>query len=285
MKKPLNFTKMHSLGNDFALTDSIRAPRHWTAAAIRKLANRRKGVGFDQLLCAEPPPQKTADFFMRIYNSDGSEANQCGNGVRCFYDYVRAQKLTQRRHLNVQTASRTIPVAPGSKPGSIRCDMGTPDFSWNAILQENPAQTQTHKLQTFSLSLSSISLEVHLVSFGNPHCIIRAQTASDPPRLLQQYGAAIARHPAFAAGVNIGFAFLSLEKDLLSLRTYERGAGATLACGSNVCAAAAIAHKVWGAKKNLTVRSPGGTALISCGANGSFLLESPVYKIYNGTLL
>ena len=251
---------------------------------VRRLADRRKGVGFDQLLCAEPPQRETADFFMRIYNSDGGEADQCGNGARCFYEYVRKRNLTGRRCLEIQTRSRLISVEPGSRPGHVRCDMGMADFSWSAVLRAEPAQEQTHETQPFPLTLSSIALEAHLVSFGNPHCIVRAPTAAAPPLLLRRYGAEMARHPAFAAGANIGFVFVAPDKQHLSVYTYERGAGATLACGSGICAAAAVAQKIWGAMKNLTVRSPGGTALVRCGRNGTLFLESEVRKIYDGVL-
>lgn len=278
------FTKMHALNNDFMLVDNIRFPHRWTKAKIRRLAHRRSGVGFDQLLCVEPPSDKKADFFMRIYNSDGGEASQCGNGVRCFYQYVHNQQLTQRRQLRIQTLSRIMTVESGKTPGKVRCNMGAADFNWAGILHPKLAKKQSATIGSFRLELSTTSYESYLVSFGNPHCIIRANSANETTKLLTQYGAEIARHPAFANGINIGFAYLAPTRDKLILRTYERGARATLACGSNICATAAIAQTLWKAKQSLVVKSPGGIAEVRRSLDGSFHLESPVHHIYNGVL-
>ncbi len=280
MTKP--FAKMHALSNDFMLVDAIRFPHSWTKAKIKRLANRRSGVGFDQLLCVEPPYDKKADFFMRVYNSDGSEASQCGNGVRCFYQYVHSQELTQRRQLKIQTLSRIMTVEPGKVTGRVSCNMGAADFNWAGILGSELAKKQV--AEPFRLELSATSYESYLVSFGNPHCIIRANSANETTKLLTQHGAEIARHPAFAAGINIGFAYLAPTRDSLILRTYERGAGPTLACGSNICATAAIAQTQWQAKKNLMVKSPGGIAEVRRAADGDFHLESQVHHVYNGIL-
>lgn len=284
MTKSLPFTKMHALSNDFMLIDGIRFPQQWTAAKIKKLAHRRSGVGFDQLLCAEPPCAKEADLFMRIYNSDGSEASQCGNGVRCFYQYVRTQQLTQRSTLKVQTLSRVMTVQSGKAKNSICCDMGAADFSWAGILQPKLAQKQAKAPQPFVLKLATASYESYLVSFGNPHCIIRVNSAPAIAELLARHGAAIAQHPAFVAGINLGVVFLVPQRDALILRTYERGAGPTLACGSNICAAAAVAQTQWKATRDLMVKSPGGSAQVRRGPSGNFHLESPVHHSYNGML-
>ena len=283
MKNSIAFTKMHALGNDFALLDCIRQPVRLTPHKIKRLAHRHKGVGFDQLLCAEPPTEPVADFFMRIYNADGSEAEQCGNGVRCFYDFVRAQGLTQRPRLQVQTSGGIVRLT--SRSGSVACDMGNPDFGWDKILIEELARPAPGKQpQPFSIRLKDTQLAAYLVSFGNPHCVICVETVAEVLRMLQLYGKRISTYPAFARGANVGFMHLGDKANVL-LRTYERGVGPTLACGSNICAAAAIAQRRWGAKRTLKVSCPGGVAQVQRTAQGSYYLDSPVNHIYQGELL
>ena len=278
MKQPLPFTKMHALGNDFVLVDFIRHPQRFTEGRIRSLAHRHKGIGFDQLLCVEPPPSPTADFFMRIYNADGSEAEQCGNGARCFYEFVRTQGLTRRRQLLVQTKGGEVRLSSRAK--AVWCDMGTPDFAAAPLVRPRflPADGES-----LSLHAAGREHEVYVVSFGNPHCLVGAQSAAELPRLVGSYGELLATHTAFRHGANVGFFFIRNKRTLL-LHTYERGVGPTLACGSNICAAAAVVRRHWQGEQDMTVHSPGGNAQVKISAQGRYCFGSPINYIYQGEI-
>ncbi len=293
----LNFIKMHSLGNDFIFVNSINAINadlSLSPATIRRLANRNYGIGCDQILVCEPPQDMDSDFFMRIYNADGSESEQCGNGARCFMHYVRQQGFTGKDSIRLQTPGGPLTLqlistslgkssskSPSRSPSksTIHCIMGTPDFNPARILKDatpNPAskkiQTTSHSLELLPPDLpsqdkqdsqdrqgTSIKFEVYPMSFGNPHLLILQENQKVARKTLDQYGALLGEHPALINGANVGFLTIK-SKNTLQLQTFERGSGRTLACGSNASAAYALAYTLGKAAKSIQMEMPGGKA-------------------------
>ena len=318
MSKEIPFIKMHALGNDFVMLDCIRHPKQPNANTIRQLADRNFGIGFDQLLCCEPPHDLDADFFMRIYNADGNEAEQCGNGARCFYHYVRRIGLTAKQEITIQTAKRAISLK-GSKgeKGSlkvaahksnramaaasnilrVRATMGRADFAWSNVLnatiskkQHNPAELQSLKLEVAlsagkgsSTKKNSAKFIVYPLSFDNPHLIIMVSSLEEAERQVHQAGEQLAKHQSLLNGANAGFLVCN-SKNKMQLVTYERGAGITLACGSNACAAFAVARQLGLVAPRVTLEMKGGKAQLGEeDGGGGIYMESTVHEVFSGT--
>ncbi|MCH9665703.1 MAG: diaminopimelate epimerase [Gammaproteobacteria bacterium] len=310
----LNFIKMHSLGNDFIFVNSINAINadlSLSPATIRLLADRNYGIGCDQILVCEPPQDMDSDFFMRIYNADGSESEQCGNGARCFMHYVRQQGLTGKDSIRLQTPggpltlqliSTSLGKSPSTSPSTstVHCIMGTPDFNPARVLKDatpNPASKKT-QATSFPLELpsqdgqdTSTEFEVYPMSFGNPHLLILQENQKIARKNLDQYGALLGEHPALINGANVGFLTIK-SKNTLQLQTFERGSGRTLACGSNASAAYALAYTLGKAAKSIQMEMPGGKASMGIidpaakDAKNSYqvYMESVVHQVFSGTL-
>ncbi|MBX3708387.1 MAG: diaminopimelate epimerase [Gammaproteobacteria bacterium] len=211
------FTKMHGLGNDFVIINALDRPFDVITLSIPQLANRRTGIGFDQLLIIES--SKQADYFCRIFNSDGSEAEQCGNGLRCVARFISESGIDRRRKFRLETLAGTFPIEIIDYD-HVQISMGIPQINEELI----------------KLDLPDIGMiPVSILSLGNPHAIIKIESIDtiQPDKLASQ----ISAHSRFPDGVNVGFMEV-VNKNHIRLRTYERGAGETLACGSNACAAA-----------------------------------------------
>lgn len=249
----LKFVKMHGIGNDFVVFDAIRQSVKLSPAQIRHLANRRFGVGCDQILLVEKSPGGAADFGYRIYNADGGEVEQCGNGARCFMRFVHDEGLTAKTTVRVRTVCGELELFL-QPDGLVRVNMGVPQFEPARIPFEAPAAAVS-----YPLDVNGVTLTIGAVSMGNPHAVLQVdnvQTA-DVARL----GPAIESHPRFPRQVNAGFMQI-LARDHINLRVYERGAGETLACGSGACAAVA-AGRVWELlDSKVTVSLPGGNLII-----------------------
>lgn len=214
--KTLHFTKMHGLGNDFMVVNALKQSIDYQQLPITTLANRRIGIGFDQLLIIEPT--KTADFFCRIFNADGSEAEQCGNGLRCVARFVCEEGLIKNQHFQIETIAGKF-SATVHQLDNISVTMGSP--------------TVTHALTTLLLT-DSPAVTATILSVGNPHTIVKIDDVqSTYPALLAP---SIQEHAMFGQGTNVGFMQV-INKHHIKLRTFERGAGETNACGSNACAA------------------------------------------------
>ena len=288
MKQALRFTKMHAVRNDFMLLNMIRHPRVLKSAEVRRWADRQRGIGFDQLLCAEPPRAPTADFFMRVYNADGTSAEQCGNGLRCFYVFVHHQGLTTRNPLIVETEQRLARVEEDNT-GQIVAEMEEVDWNWHNILvpplaeqQKKPNKAEPAYFKVLNHLGKEERISAYPVSLGNPHLIVFTERSQHVPVLLNRFGSALVNHPALKEGANVGFVSLP-DPATVVMRTYERGSGATLACGSNACAAAALAMKVKGAASDLTVRTPGGRMRIYRRGR-RLVMQSKVHTVYHGCL-
>ncbi len=225
----LKFTKMHGLGNDFVILDGISQPVALTSAQICWIADRHFGVGCDQLLLVEASTSASADFRYRIFNADGGEVEQCGNGARCFGRFVHDHGLTEKREIRVQTAAGIIQLRLEAD-GRVTVNMGAPCFEPAEIPFDVPQQALT-----YSLVLGGASVEISALSMGNPHAVQMVADVAGAP--VARDGPLIERHPRFPQRVNAGFMAI-VDRGHVRLRVYERGVGETLACGTGACAAA-----------------------------------------------
>jgi len=272
----LEFTKMHGLGNDFLMLDLVTQRVRLDEALIRRLSDRHFGVGFDQLLVVEPPHQPDVDFRYRIFNADGSEVSQCGNGARCFARFVRDRRLTRKDTLRVETASGIITLQIDSQ-GWVTVDMGPPRLEPNAI----PFVADNAALD-YRIEVDGELYQIAAVSMGNPHAVLRVDDADSAP--VATLGPRLESHPRFPERVNVGFMQV-INRQEIKLRVYERGTGETLACGTGACAAAVAAMR-WGlVDRDIKVHLPGGPLRIRWSHdNASVLMTGPTARVFDGTL-
>jgi diaminopimelate epimerase len=272
----LKFSKMHGIGNDFVVLDATRATLALTAAQIRAVADRHFGIGCDQVLQIEPPRSPDTDFFYRIFNADGEEVEQCGNGARCFLRYAHEKRLTQKREIRVGTVGGVI-VPRLEADGRVTVDMGRPRFEPQKIPFLAPEQALT-----YVLVVDGESIEISALSMGNPHAIQIVSDIDDAPVISQ--GALIEKHPRFPRGVNAGFLQV-VSRTHGRLRVYERGAGETLACGSGACAAAVAGVMRGLFDSPLTMAMRGGDLGISwAGAGESVMMSGPAHTVFEGEI-
>ena len=283
----LRFTKMHGLGNDFVLLDLVSQNIRIRQDQIRELGNRRTGIGFDQLLLVEPPQNPDMDFRYRIFNADGTEAEQCGNGARCFMRFVRDRGLTTRTSVKLETNSGNIECRL-EKDGNITVNMGSPNLSPEQI----PFLAKHAKIQ-YELDLcsslpghprwhASDKVRIVAVNIGNPHAVLNVESVDDAP--VSQLGPIIENHEKFPQGVNVGFMEI-VSSSAIKLRVFERGVGETRACGSGACAAV-VAGRLQGLlNEQVEVSLPGGTLSITWqGGNSDLMLSGPACRVYEGRL-
>jgi diaminopimelate epimerase len=272
----LSFTKMHGLGNDFVVLDAFQHTLALTSEQVRFLADRHRGVGCDQVLMVEPPNDASADFFYRIYNSDGTEAQQCGNGARCFARFVHARGLTVKEQLELQTRSGRIRVILG-EGDEVHVNMGVPRFE-PADLPFRAAR----RAPSYRRRVGATTIEFGAVSVGNPHAVVRVANVDEVP--VERIGPALESHGDFPQRVNVGFMQV-LGPEHVRLRVYERGAGETLACGSGACAAVAVGHVQQLLGKRATVDLLGGRLVISWQGEGTPLwMRGPATHVFEGTV-
>jgi len=261
------FRKMHGAGNDFIVFDAREAALPLSAARVRALADRRTGIGCDQLIVLEPPQAPEADVFMRIFNPDGSPSGACGNATRCIAEMLG--ETTDRRKITVQTLAGLLPTERLGG-GAVRVDMGAPGLEWQHIFLSQPCDT---------LHLP-LAVDAAGASMGNPHAtvFVEALDAIDPKIL----GPALERDALFEERANIGFAQI-LAPDKIRLRVWERGAGLTLACGSGACAALVNAHRRGFAERAAELVLDGGTLHIAWReADGHVLMTGPTALAFEG---
>jgi len=272
----VNFTKMHGLGNDFMVVDMISQHAHFRAEQIRKLADRNFGIGFDQLLLVEPPGKPDVDFRYRIFNADGSEVEQCGNGARCFAAFVKDKKLTNKEVIKVETAKGDIELIVNDD-GRVLVDMGEPVF-----VPEDIPFLADQENSVYALEVEGNSLEVSAVSMGNPHavlCVDDVKTGN-----VETLGPAIESHERFPERVNVGFMQVE-HPHFIRLRVFERGVGETLACGTGACAAVAAGIERGLLESPVEVKLPGGNLKIEWAGRGHHLMmEGPAVKVFEGKI-
>jgi diaminopimelate epimerase len=270
----LRFTKMHGLGNDFVVIDGIAKPFELSTGQIRLLADRRLGAGCDQVLVVERPTLPGVDFRYRIWNCDGGEVEQCGNGARCFVKFVRDRGYTQARRIRVETAGGVI-VPEVVECGEVRVDMGIPRFAPAAIPFVAEADSLIHRLD-----VDGERLDVTVVSMGNPHVV---QVVADVDRApVRVQGPKLEHHPRFPQRVNAGYMQV-VDRATIRLRVWERGAGETLACGTGACAAVVAGIRRALLDATVRVETRGGMLGLSWGGPGNaVMMTGPATTVYEG---
>ncbi|HSC75467.1 MAG TPA: diaminopimelate epimerase [Pseudomonadales bacterium] len=272
----LKFSKMHGLGNDFAVFDFISQRGYLTSEQVRLIADRHLGIGCDQVLIVEAPDSPDVDFSYRIFNADGGEVEQCGNGARCFARFVREQRLTNKRQIRVQTLSGIIELNV-LQDERVCVDMGTPQFTPSAIPFDAP-----HESGSYMLDVNGQTLDISAVSMGNPHCVLRVDDVDTAP--VAALGPAIEQHPRFPKRVNAGFMQV-LDQHHIRLRVFERGSGETLACGTGACAAAVAGIRRGWLTSPVCVSLPGGDLLIEwAGENHAVMMTGPAVTVFRGQI-
>jgi diaminopimelate epimerase len=285
----LRFTKMQGAGNDFVVLDATRAPLALSAAQYRRLADRRFGVGADQILIVGPSDEPGIDFRYRIVNADGGEVEQCGNGARCFVRYVRETGLTDKRTIRVRTASGVIEPR-WLEDGRVEVDMGAPRLAAAEVPFD--AAGLRPRLDgdalVYAVDVGGRPVELAVVSMGNPHAVIDlAQFAPGEGDPVAELGPLVERHPRFPQRVNAGFLQV-LGPERIRLRVYERGAGETLACGTGACAAvvAGIRRGRLRAGVPVVVETRGGELAIAWagGSADPVMMSGPAERVYEGEI-
>jgi len=272
----LNFTKMQGLGNDFVVIDAFRQPVELTTEQMQRLADRHFGVGCDQILLVEPPPDESVDFRYRIFNADGGEVEACGNGARCFARFVHDRGLTDKTSIDVLTAGGVIRPRLEAD-GRVTVDMGKPRLEPREI----PFQAK-RRARSYPLKVAGADVEIGAVSMGNPHAVILVDNVDEAP--LETIGPRLERHPRFPQRVNVGFMQV-ISRKTIRLRVFERGVGETLACGSGACAAVVVGREQGLLDDKVRVVLRGGELdIVWKGGNRSVLMTGPAQQVFEGSI-
>ncbi|MXP56419.1 diaminopimelate epimerase [Pantoea sp. Mhis] len=270
----MHFAKMHGLGNDFMVVDAVTQDIFFSTKLIKHLSDRYIGVGFDQLLIVEPPYEPNFDFHYRIFNADGNEVTQCGNGARCLALFVRLKQLTNKDNIRVSTKTNQL-VLNILKKDLIHVNMGEPNFEPHKI----PFNTSKTK-NFYLLHLPNLTVLFGVVSIGNPHCIIPVKDIKTAP--VKILGPLLENYKKFPDGVNVGFMEI-VNPNYIRLRVYERSVGETQACGSGACAAVAWGIKQGTLKEAVRVDLLNGTLYIEWKGKGYPLcMTGPATHVYDG---
>ena len=272
----IRFTKMHGLGNDFVVIDAVTQAVTMTDELARRLADRHTGIGCDQILLVEPPGHPDIDFKYRIFNADGSEVAQCGNGARCFAKFVHDRRLTGKTLLNVETYAGTLQLRIGDQQ-SYTATLGIPSFE--------PAQIPLVAEQaapTYAIEVDGHNIDIAALSLGNPHAVLQVVDIQQAP--IDTLGPMLESHSRFPERVNVGFMAV-VSRHEINLRVYERGAGETQACGSGACAAAVAGIAQDLLDSPVKVNLPGGSLSIAWqGKNQPVSVTGPATTVYQGRI-
>ena len=270
----MNFSKMHGLGNDFMVIDAVTQNVHLSTEMIKRLADRYTGVGFDQLLIVEPPYAPDTDFHYRIFNADGSEVQQCGNGARCFARFVRLKGLTKKRTLKVSTMKGNI-VLTVNDDETVRVNMGQPTFEPNKV----PFKAIKEE-KTYIIRAQERTILCGVASMGNPHCVLQVDNVITAE--VEKLGPLLESHERFPERANIGFMHI-IDRNNINLRVFERGVGETQACGTGACAAVAVGINQGLLNSKVKVNLPGGKLVIEWqGVNKPLYMTGPATHVYDG---
>ncbi len=278
----LKFTKMHGAGNDFVVIDAINQPANFTPEQCRWIADRRFGIGADQILVVERPSRPDVDFRYRIFNADGGEVEQCGNGARAFVKFVVDKGLTEKREIRVETMSGVI-TPRLEDDGRITVDMGAPVFEPARVPFDGSGleARRTGDATIWPLDVNGGTTEVAVISMGNPHAVQVVADVETAPVLRD--GPAIENHPRFPKRVNAGFMQV-VNRQQVRLRVYERGAGETLACGTGACAAVVAGISLGLLDSPVAVSTRGGELSIAwAGGSAPVLLTGPAVSVFEGS--
>ena len=272
----LSFSKMHGAGNDFVVIDGVTQVVELTAAHIKRIADRRRGIGCDQVLLLTAPDNPDADFRYSIFNADGSRAGQCGNGARCVGRFLREKKLTRQRELTLLTDGESLSLSI-AEDGRVFAGLAAPNFNPESVpfsVAEMAAQYQ--------LEVQGQKLSIGVLSMGNPHAILMVDDCDSAP--VTTLGPLIESHERFPDRVNVCFLQVNSPTEA-KLRVYERGVGETEACGSGACAAAVHGIQLGLLESDVTMQLPGGKLTVSwAGGSNTVWLGGPTASVFDGTI-
>ncbi len=272
----LKFCKMHGLGNDFVVLESLRQNVRLSRSLVRKLADRHKGVGCDQLLLIESPSRPDMDFKFRYFNSDGEEIEQCGNGLRCMARFLQEEKLIGNKAIKVQTVGDMIELRINGN-GSVTADMGIPNLEPAEIPFAAP-----HRSQSYQIDVDGQEYQIFALSLGNPHAVLQVEDLDKTD--VKAIGSKLECHPRFTNKVNVGFMQINNRRHV-RLRVFERGVGETAACGTGACAAAVVGVLQQKLDSSVCVSMPGGELTIDWSGEGKVLtMTGPAVKVFDGYL-
>lgn len=272
----IEFTKMHGLGNDFVVFDAINQQVALDETQLRAIADRRFGVGCDQILFVEPARHPDTEFHYRIFNADGSEVEQCGNGARCFARFVHNKGLTESNEISVSTATGNIRLY--LEPDDlVRVNMGMP------YLQPGEIPFVADRQATiYEIDVGGQPYEIGALSMGNPHAVLLVEETANAP--VEHLGPLIERHARFPRRTNVGFMTVQAP-DAIDLRVFERGTGETLACGTGACAAVVYGRMRGLLDEQVRVRLPGGTLVVSWAGNEQPVwMSGPAVQVFDGRI-
>lgn len=271
----IKFTKMHGLGNDFMMIDAVRQKISLTPEIIRQWSDRHTGLGFDQLLLIEPTHNNSADFFYRIFNADGSEVSQCGNGARCLAHFLQDEQLTDKKSITVETINGLLELKIEAD-GQVTVNMGAPVFLPSKI----PFLAEQERL-SYKITIDNNIVTASVLSIGNPHCVLLVDDVKTAP--VAELGASIEKHKLFPERTNVSFMQI-IDPTQIKLRVFERGAGETQACGSGACAAVVAGNLLGLLNSKVSVQQPGGMLQVAWQKNGPVFLTGPATKVFRGTI-
>ncbi len=272
----MNFTKMQALGNDFVVIDAISQAVSMDRERAKKIADRRLGVGCDQILMVERASRDDVDFRFRVINADGGEVAQCGNGARCFALFVRQHGLTQKNEMRLETAADIL-VVTLSPNGEVCVNMGVPRFA-----PEDIPLIAERRREVYDLELERQTVEISALSLGNPHAVQIVEDVDRAP--VSQQGPLIEGHARFPQRANAGFMQIC-SRDRIRLRVFERGAGETMACGSGACAAVVAGHQRGLLDDSVSVDLPGGSLRVRWSGNAKpVYLTGPAQSVFDGEI-
>ena len=272
----IDFTKMHGLGNDFIVFDASPRSAPPTAEELRRLADRHTGIGFDQALMLEPPRRADTAVYYRIFNADGHEVEQCGNGARCIAALLARRGAAARGEFAMDSPAGLIRARIEAN-GLVSVDMGVPDFNPAALPFEASAEAHV-----YPLDVGGNEVEIGAVSMGNPHAVLTVASAAAAP--VDRLGPAIEHHPRFPKRVNVGFMEI-VDRGHIRLRVHERGTGETLACGTGACAAVAVGRRHGRLDERVTVSVAGGELSITWPGSGKNIwLTGPAKVSFTGSV-
>ena len=270
----MKFTKMHGLGNDFIVVDAVTQNVRITGSMVRRLADRSRGIGCDQVLVIEPPTEPGIDFNYRIFNQDGGEVEQCGNGARCLARYVQDRRLTGKNPVIVKTKNRVMELQLETNK-LVTVNMGVP--------QLDPTQIpfQSDQLATlYDIDVNGQNHQIAAISMGNPHAVLQVEDIDEAP--VASLGPVLESHPSFPNQVNVGFMQI-IDRNKIKLRVFERGVGETQACGSGACAAAVAAIRQELVDSPVTMQLTGGDLRIQWrGDNEPLFMTGPAVSVFHG---
>ena len=270
----IQFSKMHGLGNDFVVIDNVTQNVFFSKEKIQQLSDRNFGIGFDQLLLVEPPYDPDQDFHYRIFNADGSEVSQCGNGARCFARFVKMKGLTNRNKIVVSTKAGRM-VLYLEKDGQVTVNMGVPEFEPSLV----PVKANKRE-KVYILRAQEHTYFCGVVSMGNPHCVLLVDDVDTAD--VETMGPLLEKHERFSEGANVGFMQI-INHNHIKLRVFERGVGETLACGSGACAAVAVGQLQNRLSKDVRVDLRGGSLKIRWQGNDNVLkMTGAAEHIFDG---